>query len=66
MENDGHIVHDTAAELAAMRARGESRSDCSRVEAMTDANVEASIDLDDEGEFDWSNVQVVTPKENSN
>jgi uncharacterized protein (DUF4415 family) len=58
MENDEHIVQHSGVEIAAMRARGDGQTDWSRVDGMTDDEVEDAIDRDDEGEFDWSSVQV--------
>lgn len=53
MENDEHIVRYTMAELKEMNARGESMTDWARLRAMTDEELEASIDWDDEGRFEW-------------
>ncbi len=61
MPKQEHIVRYTADELEAMRARGAGQTDWDRVRAMTDAEVEASIDHADEGEFDWSTTQVGIP-----
>lgn len=61
MENEEHIVRYTVDELAAMRARGEDLTDWARVKALTDEEIEASIDFEDEGEFDWSEVYVGMP-----
>ncbi|MGI8475770.1 MAG: hypothetical protein ACR2OO_05305 [Thermomicrobiales bacterium] len=44
-----------------MLLRGEDQSDWPRVRAMTEEELEASIDAEDEGEFDWSRVQVGIP-----
>ena len=62
MKNKERIVRYTAAELAAMRRRGESQTDFARLEAMTDEEVEAAIDHAEEGEFDWSTVYIGIPK----
>lgn len=56
-----HIVRYTSAELKAMRERGESLTDWDRVRAMTEEELEASIDHEEEGEIDWSTVQVGIP-----
>ena len=61
MENEEHIVSYTADELKAMRERGESLTDWERLRTMTDEELEASIDHEDEGEFDWSTVYVNVP-----
>lgn len=52
MENEEHIVRYTLAELKEMRARGESLTDWARFDAITDEELEASIDWEEEGEFD--------------
>ena len=54
-------VRYTAEEIDEMLRRGESQTDWARVDAMTEDELEASIDHDDEGEFDWSTVQVGIP-----
>jgi uncharacterized protein (DUF4415 family) len=61
MENNEHIVRYTAEELDDMLRRGEDQTDWARVKAMTEEELEASIDHDEEGEFDWSTVQVGIP-----
>jgi uncharacterized protein (DUF4415 family) len=61
MQKNKRIVRYTADELAEKRRRGESKTDWARVDAMTDAELEASIDFEDEGEFDWSTVQIGVP-----
>jgi uncharacterized protein (DUF4415 family) len=48
------IVRYTAEELRAKRERGESLTDWERVRNLTAEEIEASIDFEDEGEFDWS------------
>ncbi len=55
------IVRYTAAELRAERARGETLSDWARVDAMTEEELDASIDHEEEGEFDMSMGQVGIP-----
>jgi len=54
MLKNEHIVSYTADELKAMRERGEIQTDWERVRALTQEDIEASIDFEDEGEFDWS------------
>ncbi len=44
-----------------MLRRGEDQSDWARVTAMTEEELEASIDHADEGEFDWSTTQIGIP-----
>ena len=55
---EGRIVRYTAAELDAMIARGESRTDWTRVDALTEEELEASIDFEEEGEVDWDNLDI--------
>lgn len=62
MVKQEHIVSYTADELAAMRQRGEGKTDWERVRAMTDDEVEAAIDHEDEGEFDRSTTQAGIPE----
>jgi uncharacterized protein (DUF4415 family) len=56
MKKRSDTVRYTAEQLDAMRQRGESRTDWARVDAMTEAELEASIaaDPDDVHEPDWS------------
>ena len=61
MRSGEHIVRYTAEELDEMRRRGESQTDWARVDAMTEEELEASIDHEEEGEIDWSTVQVGIP-----
>ena len=51
-----HTVRYTAEEMKGMVCRGESQTDWDRVRALTDEEVEASIDFEDEGEFEFSKV----------
>jgi uncharacterized protein (DUF4415 family) len=44
-----------------MRRRGEDQTDWARVDAMTEEELEASIDHEEEGQIDWSTVQVGIP-----
>jgi uncharacterized protein (DUF4415 family) len=53
VRRDGNIVRYTADELEDMLARGEDLTDWARVDALTDEELEASIDVEEEGEFDW-------------
>jgi len=48
-----------------MLARGEDRTDVARLDAMTDEELDASIDHDDEGEFDYDTVRlrILGPRE---
>ncbi len=52
MQKSGTIVRYSAEELQAMRDRGESQTDWARVDAMTEEELEASIDKEEEGDFD--------------
>ncbi len=61
MQNNERIVRSTADEIDAMRRRGEDQTDWARVDALTEQELEASIDKDEEGEIDWSTVQVGIP-----
>jgi hypothetical protein len=54
MRRNGNIVQYTAEEARQLMAQGESRMDHSRADAMTEEELEASIDYGDEGRFeDW-------------
>ncbi len=59
------IVSYTSEELAAMRERGESRTDWQRVKAMTDAEIEAAIAADPDAEEitdeDWQHATMTVP-----
>ncbi len=50
----------TAAELRAKRARGESKTDWARVDAITDDELERLVaeDPDDDASIDWSEFTV--------
>ncbi len=61
MQNNEPIVRYTADELTALRQRGEDQTDWARVDALTEQEVEAAIDREEEGEVDWSTVQVGIP-----
>lgn len=52
MEKKGHTVSYTAEEIAAKLAAGESRTDWAKVDATTEAELEASIAADP----DWRDV----------
>lgn len=51
----------TADELDEMRQRGEGQTDWDRVNTLTEEEIEASIDYEDEGEFDFSTAQPGLP-----
>ncbi|MCB8873708.1 BrnA antitoxin family protein [Acidisoma silvae] len=64
MANDENIVRYTAAELAEMRARGETLSDFARVAAMTDDELERILaDDPDWADLspDWTSAVIVMP-----
>ena len=52
MKKHGDIVSYTAEELRAMIARGEDQTDWARVDAMTEAELEAAIASDP----DWAGI----------
>jgi len=54
MQKSGTIVRYSVEELRAMRERGESQTDWAYVDAMTEEELEASIDKEDEGDFEGS------------
>lgn len=59
------IVKHTASELAAMRRRGESRSDWAQAAAMTNEEIEATVAADpDEADMimDWENATIEMPQ----
>ena len=58
MASTEHIVSYTTEEIDAMIARGEDRTDWERVRNMTDEEIEASIDHEEEGEFDWDTASL--------
>jgi uncharacterized protein (DUF4415 family) len=64
MRNRNDTVRFSAEELAALRRRGESRTDWTKVDAMTEAELEASIaaDPDDVHEPpDWNQAVLGLP-----
>lgn len=64
--NDENMKRYTVAEIEAMIARGEDRTDWARVEAMTDEDIEAAIKDDPDWEewqdVDWSKAVLVVPR----
>ena len=64
MTKKEHIVRHTAEELAALRARGASRSNWTKSATMTKKQIEKSVaDDPDESEMtvDWDNATVELP-----
>jgi uncharacterized protein (DUF4415 family) len=62
MQKEGTIVRYTAEELEAKRRRGEDQTNVEAVKALTEEELEASIDHEEEGEVDWSTVSAELPK----
>ena len=54
MQKSEHIVRYTAEEIHKMIERGEDLTDWERLDAMTEEELEASIDEEEEGRFDLS------------
>jgi len=52
MQKSGTIVSYGAEELRSLRDRGEDPTDWARLNAMTEEELEASIDKEDEGDFE--------------
>ncbi len=65
MQCSERTVRYTADELEAIRQRGEGRTDFAYLDALTEEELEASIDRDEEGEIDWGTLQsgIPGPKE---
>lgn len=61
MQSSDRIMRYTADELEAMRRRGESKTDVAYVAALTEEELEASIDFEEEGEIDWSTARSGLP-----
>ncbi|GAB5505142.1 MAG: BrnA antitoxin family protein [Rhizobiaceae bacterium] len=65
--SEKNIVRYSANEIRERIARGESRSDWARVDAMTDEEIEAQMrddpDWADFMDIDWSKATVVYPAE---
>lgn len=57
-KHQGRIVRYTAEEIDEMLARGESMTDWERVRNMTEEELEASIDVEEEGEFNLDHAEV--------
>ncbi|MDQ3693329.1 MAG: BrnA antitoxin family protein [Chloroflexota bacterium] len=61
MQKNENIVRYTAAELDELLARGEDETNWARVDALTEAELEASIDWEEEGEPDWDSTRAGLP-----
>ena len=61
MRKNERTVRFTKQELNSMRDYGDDRTDWTRLDALTDEDVAASIDHEEEGEIDWSTVQIGLP-----
>ena len=61
MQTNERIVRYIAAEIDEMVRRGEDRTNYARLDAMTEEELEASIDHDEEGDADRSVVYVGIP-----
>jgi uncharacterized protein (DUF4415 family) len=61
MQKSERIVRYTAEEIDEMLRRGEDRSNFERIDALTEEELEASIDIEEEGEIDWDTIQVGLP-----
>jgi uncharacterized protein (DUF4415 family) len=61
MQKQETIVRYTADEIDEMLRRGEDQTDYARLDAMTEEELEASIDHEEEGEVDWTTIQVGIP-----
>jgi uncharacterized protein (DUF4415 family) len=61
MKRDGNIATYTKAEIEEMLRRGEDETNWERLRNMTDEELEASIDYEDEGHFDSDIVYLNNP-----
>lgn len=61
MQKSERIVRYTAAEIDERLARGEDQTDWAYIDSLTNEELEASIDWEDEGEFDLTNVSAELP-----
>lgn len=55
------IVRYTADEMRQMVAEGKDQTNWAAVDALTEEELEASIDEEDEGQFDWGEVFIGLP-----
>lgn len=61
MTNHEQNLHYTAEEVASKRSQGQDDSDWQRLDALTEDELEAAIDHEEEGDFDWSKVEIGMP-----
>src|SRR5680860_86737 len=61
MENQEHIVRPSADEIERKLAAGEDQTDWKRIDRLTEHELEASIDVQEEGAFDWFRVEIGLP-----
>lgn len=61
MQKSERIVRYTEQELDEILRRGEDRSNIARLDALTEEELEASIDIEEEGEIDWDTIPVGLP-----
>jgi uncharacterized protein (DUF4415 family) len=61
MQKNENIVRYTAAEIDEMLARGEDQTNWAYVDSLTDEQIEASIDREEEGEPDWDSARAGIP-----
>lgn len=61
MQKSDRTVRYTAEEIDEMLRRGESLSDWERVDALTEEELEASLDIQEEGKIDWGTIYVGLP-----
>jgi len=61
MQKSERIVRYTEQELDEMLRRGEDGTNFARLDALTEEELEASIDIEEEGEIDWDTIQVSHP-----
>jgi uncharacterized protein (DUF4415 family) len=62
MQKSEHIVRYTADEIDEKLRRGGDRTDWERVQNLTYEEIEASVDFEDEGTFDWSTARADMPQ----
>ncbi len=61
MKKDKDISRYTARQIETLRRKDRDRTELTKVDAMTDADVDALAAEDDEGSFDWSRATVGFP-----